>query len=190
MFFSVFFIVVFISLFFVNTFFGNQAFLKWNILFVVVLPFVLLFSISYFSRRDFSYKKLRTVHLLASIVFLGAVIGGRLVEFREQEEVLIRYQSLVQSIKNHDQDAVNEILLPTYRDSFYETTNVWLFMSIDDAPNLSPHAVSVNLFNNEAFINPDPRISRWYHPICGYFVEMKKYQGEWYYAGRGGLASC
>ncbi|MCA9928665.1 MAG: hypothetical protein KC419_09310 [Anaerolineales bacterium] len=188
--------IVFICLFFVLYFFvfvytdwtGNDAFLRWNRIVAFSFPLTVLFSYYFFSRQRIAKSKLLSIHLFITIVFSLSLAWYSLSIYREQQRIIDRQQLLVESIRNKDFEEAQNYISPSFLvlrsfDEFLE--EFWVSELLEADFILSPYTVHIS--GSYAFIVPDSKTNRWYHPAGGDFVEVEKINGQWFFTGEGGF---
>ena len=67
--------------------------------------------------------------------------------------------------------------------------HTWLESAMNTESVSSPYAVHIES-KNEAIIVPNPKTNQWYHPSQGFFLELEKLNGTWYFTSTGGLYSA
>ena len=166
---------------------SNATLLRWNRIAYLGLPVVFTFSLSYFSRRQI--KQLFIIHLVLATLIVLAITGIRIAEFNEQKQILQTYQQFIKLAERGKTAEANTFMLPDYQlthNTLDVRQHIWLEHAMNTGDVSSPYSVFIES-KNQAIIIPNPRINQWYHPPSGFFVELEKFDGQWYFTGDGGL---
>lgn len=168
---------------------GNATLLTWNRLLYISLPILFAVSLTYFSRRQI--KHLLTLHLILVALITLVTASIRMAQFNEQKQILQTYQQFIEMVKRGKTAEANTFMLPDYQlthETLDVRQHVWLEWAMNTGSVSSPYSVYIES-RNEAIIVPDPKTNQWYHPSSGFFLEVEKFDGKWYFTGDGGLYS-
>lgn len=169
------------------SFSGNATLLTWNRIAYLSLPIIFAFSLRYFSRRQI--KHLFPIHLLLVTLTVLTIRGIRVAELNEQKQILQTYQHFIELVKRGETAEANTFMLPDYQlthDALDVRQHIWLEHAMNIGNISSPYSVFIES-KNEAVIIPDPKTNQWYHPVGGFFLEIEKVDGKWYFTGDGGV---